>query len=243
MAQSIILIIAGIVPSLLWLLFFLNKDCHPEPKKRIAQTFFLAIALAPIAILAQWLFVYATSRYAPGTNIAASPLFFGWAALVEELVKLMAVTYVVYRTADFDEPVDGMVYMITAGLGFAAIENMLVLFRNIPDGVQVTLQILVLRTFGATLLHALSSALLGYFVALAWFLFQHSRKILWMGIAMASMFHFLFNILLVNLSPRNGLLFSSITLAVMVFFISILFAKVRDRSNSKLSTQSDLAPA
>ncbi len=230
-----LLILAGVVPSLAWLWFFLSKDCHPEPKRRIAQTFILAIVLAPLAIAAQWLFVYVVGRFVPLEVIATSPLFFGWASIVEEIVKLMAVTYVVYRTVDFDEPVDGMIYLITAALGFAAIENILIMFRNASEGFEIALQIWALRFFGATLLHALSSAILGYFVALAWFRYNHSRKIIFMGIMIASAFHLLFNMLLVDLSPQNGLMFSSLILAVMIFLVSILFVKVRDRSPSKLN--------
>jgi len=243
MAQTIILIIAGVVPSILWLVFFLSRDCHPEPKKRIAQTFVLGIALAPIAIAAQWLFVYMLKQYAPGFDASSSPIFFGWAALVEEVVKLMAVTYVVYQTTDFDEPVDGMIYMITAALGFAAIENVLKNFDNISNGAEITFNILLARTFGSTVLHALSSALLGYFVALSWFVFHHSRKIVWTGIAMASIFHFLFNMLLVTFTVGRAIFLSEALLFVMGIFVFILFAKTRDRSPSQLSTDSVLAKA
>ena len=237
-----LLIGAGFIPSFLWLNFYLRKDCHPEPKRLIILTFALGMLVAPLAVAAQWLFSYAAGLFAPTMNIADSSVFFLWAAFTEEAVKFLAVFYLVMHVPDFDEPVDGMIYLITAALGFAAIENMLVLYKNFPDGISVTLQILALRTVGATLLHALSSALVGYFVALAWFHHHHSRKFLWFGIACATVFHFSFNVLLLHLSAFEGVLSSSVILLLMMALISILFSKIRDRSGSRLlSTQPALS--
>lgn len=235
-AKIIVLIAVGFLPSLLWLRFYLAKDCHQEPKGLILKTFFLGMLLAPLAVAAQWLFGYIVTRYAPGYPINDSSAFFLWAAFVEEVVKFLAVYYLVIHNSEFDEPIDAMLYLVTAALGFAALENILVLFKNIPDGVTITAQVLVLRFFGATLLHTLSSGLVGYFLALSWFYHHHSRKFLWFGIAVATLFHFLFNILLLNFSPTNGFLASSGLLVIMLFLVSILFTKVSDRSPSRLST-------
>lgn len=37
-----IYLIAGVLPCFLWLLFYLKRDRHPEPKKEIAKVFFWA---------------------------------------------------------------------------------------------------------------------------------------------------------------------------------------------------------
>lgn len=225
---------AGFVPSLLWLNYYLKKDCHPEPKRMIRKTFALGLLLAPLAVAAQWLFVYVVRRYAPSVDVSNSSGFFLWAAFVEEVVKFLAVYYVVVHNAEFDEPVDAMIYMVTAAMGFAAIENILVLFKNIPDGVAITGQVLILRFFGATLLHALSSALVGYFFSLAWFHGQHKRKFIWFGIGAASLFHFTFNIVLLNFSPLTGIFGSSFLLVLMLFLVSTLFIKIADRSPTRI---------
>ena len=183
-----------------------------------------------------WLFVYAGTWLAPGADLANSSVFFFWASFSEEVVKLLAVYYLVIHIPEFDKPVDAMIYLITGALGFAAVENILVIYRNIPDGVSLTIRILALRTIGATLLHALSSAIVGYFLALAWFHEPHRRKLLWFGIGAATLFHFSFNILLLNLSMLEGWLISSGILIMMAILVSVLFSKVKQRSNTKLST-------
>ncbi len=236
MAFRIVVMLGGFLPSLLWLHFYLRKDLHPEPKRRLIETFMLGMLLAPLAIAAQWLFAYVGAWLAPGADIANSSVFFFWAAFSEEVVKLLAVYYLVIHIPEFDEPVDAMIYLITGALGFAAVENILVIYKNIPDGISLTVQILALRTIGATLLHALSSALVGYFLALSWFHEPHRRKLLWFGIACATLFHFSFNVLLLNLPMIAGWLSSSAILLAMTIFISILFVKLRERSNSHLST-------
>ena len=232
-----LLIIGGLLPSFLWLLYYLRKDCHPEPKHLIVRVFIGGILLAPIAIIAQLIFTQLGSQWYPNYDIGGSAAFFLWAALVEEVVKFLVVKYFVLHDSAFDEPVDAMIYLIVAGLGFAAIENILVLYRNFPDGLAITGQILLLRFFGATLLHALSSALFGYFLGLSWFFHEHSKKILLLGMSLATLFHFTFNALLVNLSPRNGIALSSIALVIMVVLISFLFSMIKLRASGKLSTE------
>ena len=112
------------------------------------------------------------------------------------IAAVLFVGRLVLNNPEFDEPIDAMIYMITASLGFAAIENILILFRAAPDGLEQTLQLWALRSVGATLLHALAGALIGYFLALSWFYFEHQKKLVTIGIVLASIFHFVFNIFL-----------------------------------------------
>jgi RsiW-degrading membrane proteinase PrsW (M82 family) len=47
-----ILIILGLLPSTIWLLWYLRKDKHPEPKQMILKIFFWGIIIAiPVALL------------------------------------------------------------------------------------------------------------------------------------------------------------------------------------------------
>ena len=235
--MAFVLILVGFLPSLLWLHFYLRKVHHVESRKLLLEVFFFGILLAPLAVAGQWLFSYIVGALAPGFDVGNSSVFFLWSAFVEEVVKLLAVYYLIVHRSDFSEPVDIMIYLITAALGFASIENILVLFKNIPDGISITVQILMFRTVGATLLHALSSALLGYFFALGWFYHQHSRKFLWFGIGVATLLHFTFNSMLLSFDAIGGLLLSSITLLGVLFMVSILFNRVQERSPSSFVVQ------
>ncbi|MEK7076257.1 MAG: PrsW family glutamic-type intramembrane protease [Patescibacteria group bacterium] len=229
---NIILVTLGLIPSLVWLYFYTRKDCHPEPKNLLAQTFLMGIVISPVAILLQFSFAQLASTIT-GISQAATQntsYFFLWAAVVEEVIKFYAVRMLIMGSPEFDEPIDAMIYMITAGLGFAAMENILVMFRVFPDGTQVALAAWTLRFTGATLLHALSSGLMGYFLAMSWFFQDHKKKLVFIGLIMATVFHFTFNIFLSAFDNRlTGLVYSTALLLIMAFLVSILFDKIKER--------------
>lgn len=232
LSVNIILVALGLTPSLVWLSFYIRKDCHPEPKNLLAQTFLMGIIISPIAILLQFSFAQLAST-ATGISQAMtqnSSYFFLWAALIEEIIKFYAVRMLIMRSPEFDEPIDAMIYMITAGLGFAAMENILVMFRVFPDGAQVTLATWTLRFTGATLLHALSSGLMGYFLAMSWFFQDHKRKLVIIGLIIATIFHFTFNTFLSVFDSRlTGLIYSTLLLVIIAFLVSVLFDKIKER--------------
>ncbi|MDP3954633.1 MAG: PrsW family intramembrane metalloprotease [bacterium] len=226
----------GLVPSFAWLSFYLKKDTHPEPAYLIARVFFVAILLAPLAIVAQWIFSRLGSSVSAAFSTSDSILFFVVAAFIEEYVKYMAVKYTVLHNNEFDEPIDAMIYMIVAGLGFAAIENILVMFQAIDQGLVVALQIWSLRFAGATLLHALSSAIVGYFLAMSWFYSHHSKKLITIGLLLATFFHATFNIIILTHSASSlGIIYLIGLLVIMAMLISILFAKINKRALSTTS--------
>lgn len=228
------LIILGILPSACWLLFYLRRDCHPEPKHLILKAFLIGIVFSPIALILQRLFV-SLDLVIPATGIfiSGTTLFFLWASFSEEIVKYLGIRLSILNDPDFDEPVDGMIYMIASGLGFAAIENVLVMIKVSPEGVATTIGIWILRFLGATLLHALASAIVGYFVALAWFYHKHRGKLVASGIALATLFHVSFNLFQAHID--NEVVALSYTLAllmVMAFLVSVLFDKIKERDKS-----------
>lgn len=220
-----ILIVLGFVPSLSWLGFYLKKDIHPEPKYLISRTFLMGIILAPLAVAAQWSF----KTLIPISGTTGSTVFFLWAAFIEEVVKFLAVRFVVLNDPQFDEPIDAMIYMVAAGVGFAAIENILVLFQTIPSGTDNTIDVWLLRFVGATLLHAVSSAIVGYFLALSWFYKRHSSKLIAFGILVATVFHFIFNIILLGYQGKiEGFYFSTIFLIFIAFIVSTILKKLKN---------------
>lgn len=226
----------GFLPSLVWLAFFIKRDLHPEPKYLITRTFLMGMVLSPIAVGLQWVFVGLGQKFYPQIFSFDSAHFFLWAALVEELVKFLAIRFMVLNRPEFDEPVDAMIYMITASLGFAAIENILILFRVASDGLEGALQLWALRAVGATPLHALAGALTGYFVALAWFYHEHQKKLIVIGIILSGIFHFTFNILVFSFEEDPaGLFYSWLWLAVLALLIQVLFHKIRLRSTLRPS--------
>ncbi len=188
----------------------------------------MGLVLAPLAVIAQWILSQIILLYNPSIQISNYSWFYVGAALIEEVVKFLAVQFVVIHNPEFDEPIDAMEYMIASALGFAAIENILVLFQSIPNGTAGTIQVWFYRFAGATFLHALSSAIVGYFLALSWFHNKHSEKLIPVGLLLATIVHFVFNgLVLYSVSQSVGLLNSSLFLIITALVISAFFLHLR----------------
>lgn len=92
------------------------------------------------------------------------------AALPEEAFKLYALWMVLRKNPHFDEHFDGIVYAICVGLGFAAFENVLYLFRY-DDWVSVVIGRSLLAVSG----HYTFAILMGYYYSVYHFV-NHSPK-------------------------------------------------------------------
>ena len=130
-------------------------------------------------------------------------------AFTEELFKYLVVRETVFKSGELDEPLDIMLYMVVGALGFAALENILYLFSPI-DGLsfdmvlKTTITISFIRFIGATFLHTLASALVGYFMALSSLRGKHRFRLTMLGMFLATFMHGLYNFSIMNFNyPFN----------------------------------------
>lgn len=223
--RLILYIFFGALPSLVWLFYYLQKDLHPEPKKMVLKVFFWgAIATIP-ALFLQIIFSEALNylHLAPATTSIIKWFFV--IALTEEMVKYLVVRWVVFGNGELDEPLDIMLYMVVAALGFAALENMLYLFSPIDnlsfDAVlKITVTISFLRFIGATFLHTLCSGLLGYFMALSSLRGKHRFRLTIVGLFIAVLLHGLYNFSIITLYyPLNVIIPALIIFGLATFMI------------------------
>lgn len=219
-----LLVILGFLPSVVWLLLFLTKDPRPEPKYLIIKVFLFGIIIAPVVVLIE----AAISEAAELSFLPRAAIFFTLAAFVEEYMKYWVVKSSVLDKPDFDEPHDSIIYMITAALGFAAMENILIAFKVYPEGFAATLGVISLRFTGATLLHALASGIVGYFLGLAWFFYHFKKQLVFFGLIIASLLHLTFNYL-IFLNPAAALPGNTVLLLGMLVSLLILFDKLKER--------------
>lgn len=228
------IIALGLIPSFSWLFFYLKKDEHPEPKYLIAQTFLLGMISAPFVVAFEVLPTYLFTSGAVSQALLSSPAFLFWAAFVEEAFKFLIIWIFILNNPEFDEPVDAMIYLIVAGLGFAAMENILFLFKVYPQGISSTIAVWGLRFVGATFLHSLAAAITGYFVALAWFYYHHAYKLIALGLFLATIFHLAFNLFILQSSSQGvSALYSYALLIVLAIIVSTLFHKIWFRQHNE----------
>lgn len=205
--------LGGVIPVLVWLAFWLREDrCQPEPKRRIALTFLCGMLAVAVAIPLE---TYVSSVSTGNTTL------FVW-AFIEEGLKIVAAALFGLLSADFDEPVDAVVYMVTAALGFAAAENILFLIGSLGQGnIWQSAVVGDTRFIGATLLHTLASATVGLAMAFSFYRSPFVRHaILIAGVILAVFLHAFFNFFI--LAQGNGALMS-IFLYIWVGIICVLF--------------------
>jgi RsiW-degrading membrane proteinase PrsW (M82 family) len=213
-------IIAGIVPSLLWLWFWLKEDnLHDEPRITLAGCFFTGMGMVFIALPLEWI----AGKIFPDTFHQ----YIAWAA-VEETLKFVAAYLIVFQWKKLNEPVDAMIYMITAALGFAALENSLFLLGVLNTG-NVLSGIVTgnMRFIGATLLHLISSAMIGFMIALAYY---HGKTLKFIagavGLALAISLHAAFNLAIITSTAVDTLkIFAWVWAGVIVLIL--LFEEVK----------------
>jgi protease PrsW len=235
--MTIILYLAfGILPSVIWLLFYLRKDSHPESNSMVLKVFFLGMVAAAVAAFIEVAISRIFLSNDASKELAALFPFsfflvyhFLLVSLIEELAKFFVVKFKVMKSSELDEPVDIMLYMIISALGFAALENLIYILPLLFPGEQMTIYqagiISFFRFAGATFLHALCSAIIGFF--LAYSVLTHKFKLLYLsfGIAVAVLLHGLFNISIIGieggLTNKNSLLLIS-SIGFLIFLLALL---------------------
>lgn len=230
-------------PPLIWLLFYLHEDRHPEPKHLLLITFVGGILGALLAVALE-IGAFGRPPLFAGLFYNFSPILLQWPvvvlagiALIEEYVKYLSVKIAVLSRPDFDEPIDAMIYMVTSALGFAAIENLIFLMPIFDEKSLLTsflsgFELTATRFIGANLLHALSSAIVGYFLARHFFS-PWRKHAIFFGVILASLLHAAFNYLIIvrELMPSSFALLI-LLLVIMAVVVFVDFEKLK-RANSR----------
>jgi len=227
---SSLYILLAILPSLIWLLFYLRKDVHPEPKKMVFKIFFYGILFAFFALFCELNFQKIFFSLKTPSNWQIVIYFILAVGFIEEISKYLAVRFGVLGSSEFDEPIDLMIYMIIAALGFAAFENFLVLFRQIPFQKTTDIFMIIFSRFlGATFLHTIASGILGYFLAMSFFDFKARRGIFIEGIIIATFLHGFYNLSIIAIEGtfviKGGeiIILSQETFLISLSFLIFLF--------------------
>jgi len=222
----LIAFLGGIIPSLLWLWFWLKEDEeHPEPKRLLTIVFIMGM----IAVV----FVLPIQKFIQDNISSHNSQLILWAS-AEEILKYLAVFMVLCKTKNADEPIDWPIYLITAALGFAALENMLFLLKIFPSSIETTLSLSTgnLRFLGANLLHAISSGIIGISIGISFFMQEWKRNIfIFFGFLIAIALHSTFNFFIIR-NNGNDFLKVLAFLWVVTIIIMLLFEKVRRMSKN-----------
>ena len=155
--SGLLILPLGFAPGLFLLWYFYHKSIyHPEPKRLVARTFAIGMAVTiPAAIAEALLLPHELMKL--DTIALQSVAAFLVVGPVEEGVKFLTVRLGPFKF--FDEPVDGIIYAAAAALGFATVENIVYMF-------QYGWEVILLRGPISTIAHVLFAVPAGYYLGL-----------------------------------------------------------------------------
>lgn len=212
--------ILGLIPALIWLWFWLKEDTHPEPAKMVTLSFIGGMA-AVLFVLPLQKIVY---DYIQNQDVLS---FAVWAS-IEETFKFIFVYFIALRNKKVaDEPVDDIIYLIISALGFVTLENTLFLIPGIANGDFLnTIVYGNSRFIGASLLHIMTSGVVGIMIALAFYK-TRKQKVYYtiFGLIIAIVLHTAFNLSIMNMPEKYLLTFGMVWAGVVGLLL--MFEKVK----------------
>ncbi|MCX6813055.1 MAG: PrsW family glutamic-type intramembrane protease [Candidatus Azambacteria bacterium] len=232
-------LILAVLPSLVWLFFYLKEDPHPEPRYWLFIIFLIGVALAPLVISLEMVLSRILNFFAT-IPLESGLLIFIIAPLVEEVAKYGVVHLALNKNPVLDEPVDGMIYVIVAALGFAAIENVFAIFSFVPIGApgyfNVAFNFISMRFISAVALHGLASGISGYYFAKFYFppkadppladIKRNPFFIIW-GLFLATFLHGVYNFLIVKNNEYIPLILTGVILGAAAVLVIFLFNRLK----------------
>lgn len=222
-------ILLGLLPGFAWLYFYMQEDPNPEPKRLVFKAFCYGMLGAIIALGLELVFNKYLPVESPGVLLPIISLL--GLSLIEEVVKFLSARAAVHKDPAFSAPMDAMIYSLVAALGFATLENIGALTTPYIQGGIVAananiFEMVSFRFVGATLLHALTGAVIGYYWA--WSIREFGRiRILVVGIAVATILHAFFNYLILSF---ESYLQPIIFLMIVGFFVLSDFEKFKNKN-------------
>jgi RsiW-degrading membrane proteinase PrsW (M82 family) len=208
-------ILVGFLPGMIWLWVFHRIDRYePEPWGRVFLVFvFGALSTIP-AIILEVLFDKLVPVPSGATGIIVQ--CFAGIGPIEEVSKFGVVALTIYRTREFDEPLDGVVYASAAALGFASLENVLYMY-------QYGHSVIYVRAIMSTLGHVFFAAFWGYALGMAKTRSRRRLLIVLRGLVFAALAHGLYDAVLFTETY-----FAVLVLPIMVALGVQLARRVRD---------------
>ena len=198
-----------ILPTILILLVTVFNDRFKEPASIVLTSFGLGIAICLPAGFLNAVLIWSQSNPEDFTFLAA---------VTEEPLKFLVILLFLKNRADFNEPMDAIVYGTVVSLGFATLENFQYVFSLASAGEAHA--VAALRAVSAIPMHASCGVIMGYYFGN--YVFSGSKASLLKSLLVPILFHGAYNFV-VNYSLGVGL----IIIVFMILICDQLHRKVR----------------
>lgn len=228
------IIAVSLLPVIIIGIYIYSRDRNKESEKLIARLLLCGVLAALLTlVLSIGLEKVSPTFRADETVLLGKDLFvyiFLKVALIEEFSKAVFVYLVGWRSLEFDETYDAIVYSALVALGFAAIENVLYVFSSNVG----MLQRAALRAVTAVPCHAILGIVMGYLMSKARIAktkgqsFKKNNLII-LSLLLPTLIHAIYNWLIFS---RIKLIYFYILLVIMFIFGYIILNRAARNSRS-----------
>ena len=210
------LITLATLPVFLILIFVYNKDKNKEPLSLLLELFgfgILSVFLVYAISVGLEHFIPFLEKDVEIMNFPEILIYsFIIVALVEEFCKWIFVYKFGYKSKDYDEKYDIIVYSVFVSLGFAFLENLLYVIGDLSIGLGIVRGLLSVPA------HACNAIFMGYFLSLANLYSkqddkENAKKNIILSILIPTLLHGIFDFCLM----------SNIRIMIVVFFGFVIF--------------------
>ncbi len=191
----LLLLLIAITPGIAILLYVYYRDKYEkEPPSLVWKVFVYGMIAALVAggieLLLYSFHFYWLKKHA--LFVFAFLYSFLVIGPVEEGVKYLVTYNVAFKDSEFNEPMDGIVYAVSASLGFATFENVLYVLQY---GMKVGIE----RAFISVPVHAFFGIIMGSFLGKAKFKKGTKRdNLMWKAFYIPALFHGFFDFVLLS---------------------------------------------
>ena len=219
------LLALSIAPGIAICLFVYLKDKQEkEPIWLLLISFLLGMLSTIPAVIIQMLSGISLESLAGKSYQQIAFFAFAVVALSEELSKFVMIRFYAYRKKAFNDPFDGIVYAVMAGMGFATLENIGYVYQHgFATG--------IMRMFLSVPAHATFAVLMGYFLGLAKFNSGNRGWYMLLAIFWPVLFHGAFDYFLFV-----GNSWVHVCGALASFFVAIQLSKLAMQKHAALSS-------
>jgi len=205
------LLILAIVPGLLICYLVFRADRYDKEPKLMMLASFILGALITYPTMKAEAFA-ATLGWEDSTNFFELFIFAViFVGLIEEAFKFICLVAFPYLRKEFNEPLDGIVYAVFIGMGFAVVENLLYADR-------FDIQTIAIRGLTAVPAHAAFAVIMGYYVGQAKTSKTKKIQYLLMGLLIPAVIHGLYNFFILQPYYEWMIGFASLVLIISLYF-------------------------
>lgn len=219
--DSLVKLLVGILPGSLWLIIFFQifkKGTSASLKKLFLVFCWGAIFTIPALLLE----VGVESFFPPSETslvvAALSSVFL--VAPIEEIMKYVLLRFGALRQYGNEKVYNPIIFGIAIGLGFATVENVLLVFQ------ESSFSFIALRAITATLLHAGATSIVGFYLGLSQKDPSRRLTFAFQGIFIASLFHGAYNFVM-TLQETSAVLLALLLLIGMFVFLGFAVPELR----------------